>query len=90
MKGILTAVAMMAASALSAQVYKTSTGVIKFFSHTTMEDIDATNSQVAAAMDAASGAVEISLSVNAFQFKKALMQKHFQENYMETGKFPKS
>lgn len=77
------------ASCLQAQVYKTSTGVVKFHSHTSVEDIDATNSTVAAAMSAA-GAVEFSVSINSFQFKKALMQKHFQENYMESTKFPKS
>lgn len=73
----------------SAQVYKTSTGSVNFHSHTDMEDIDATNSTVVAAMSAG-GVVEFSVSVNSFQFKKALMQKHFQENYMETSKFPKS
>jgi polyisoprenoid-binding protein YceI len=78
------------ATSASAQIYKTSTGVVKFHSHTNMEDIDGTNSQVSAACDAKSGAVEISMGVNNFQFKKALMQKHFQENYLETGKFPKS
>jgi polyisoprenoid-binding protein YceI len=74
----------------NAQVYKTSTGKITFHSHTSVEDIDAVNNTVAAAMSAASGAVEFSVSINSFQFKKALMQKHFQENYLESSKFPKS
>ena len=77
------------ATLASAQVYKTSTGTVKFHSHTAVEDIDATNSTVAAALSVA-GAVEFSLSINSFQFKKALMQKHFQENYMESSKFSKS
>lgn len=72
------------------QVYKTSTGTIKFFSSTDAEDIDATNSQVSAAIEIKSGVVEFSAPVNSFQFKKALMQKHFQENYLETTKYPKS
>jgi polyisoprenoid-binding protein YceI len=71
-------------------IYKTSTGSIKFFSHTTMEDIDATNSQVAAALSSGTGAVEFSATINSFKFKKALMEKHFQENYLESGKYPKS
>jgi polyisoprenoid-binding protein YceI len=75
---------------LSAQVYKTSTGKIKFFSKTTAENIDATSSQVVAAVASTTGVVEFMVSVNSFQFQKALMQKHFQENYMETSKYPKS
>lgn len=71
-------------------VYKTSSGTISFFSHTNIEDIDAVNKQVAAAVAPASGAMEFAVSINSFQFKKALMQKHFQENYLESSKFPKS
>ena len=75
---------------LQAQVFSTGTGTIKFFSKTSAEDIDATNNLVKAALDAASGNLEYAVSVNNFIFKKTLMQKHFQENYMESGKFPKS
>lgn len=90
LKNYLAAALMFTAFTAQAQVYKTSTGVIKFNSTTSAETIDATNSQVTAAMDAASGAVEFSVPINSFQFKKALMQKHFQENYMESSKYPKS
>ena len=73
-----------------AQVYSTSSGTIKFFSKTTAENIDATNNQVKAALDSKNGNLEFAVSINSFLFKKALMQKHFQENYMESEKFPKS
>ena len=73
-----------------AQVYKTSTGKVDFLSKTPAEDIAAKSSKVKAAIDSESGAVQFSISVNSFQFKKSLMQKHFQENYMETTKYPKS
>lgn len=77
-------------SSAEAQVYSTSSGTIKFFSKTTAENIDATNNQVKAALDAKTGNLEFAVSINSFLFKKALMQKHFQENYMESEKFPKS
>jgi polyisoprenoid-binding protein YceI len=83
-------VALFVISHAGAQVYSTSSGTIKFFSKTTAENIDATNNQVKAALDAKSGNLEFALSINSFLFKKALMQKHFQENYMESEKFPKS
>lgn len=89
--GILAAAAVLVLFSFKAGVvYKTSTGVIKFFSKTNMENIDATNSQVSAALSSEKGAVEFSVTINSFQFKKALMQKHFQENYMESSKYPKS
>ena len=81
---------MMAGSLLQAQVYKTSTGTVSFHSHTKVEDIDATNSSVTAALSTASGDIQFSLSVNSFQFKKELMKTHFNENYMESTKFPKA
>jgi polyisoprenoid-binding protein YceI len=73
-----------------AQVYKTSTGTVDFISSTPAEDIAAKSSKVKAALDSKSGVVQFAISVNSFQFKKSLMQKHFQENYMETSKYPKS
>jgi polyisoprenoid-binding protein YceI len=85
---ILLAVA--AAAPAISQVYKTSAGKIRFVSKTDKETFDANNNQVSAALDAKSGKVEFSAPVNSFQFKKTLMQTHFQENYMETTKFPKS
>jgi len=90
MKKFIFIIALGLAMSASAQIYKTSTGKIKFFSKTTAENIDATSSQVVAAVNSATGAVEFMVSINSFQFQKALMQKHFQENYMETGKYPKS
>jgi polyisoprenoid-binding protein YceI len=87
---LVTAGALAMLSFRTGTVYKTSTGTIKFFSKTKMENIDATNSQVAAAVASTNGAVEFSVTINSFQFKKAQMQKHFQENYMESGKYPTS
>ena len=73
-----------------AQVYSTTSGTIKFFSKTTAENIDAVNNQVKAALDSKTGNMEFAVSINSFLFKKALMQKHFQENYLESEKYPKS
>ena len=40
-------------------------------------------------LDAATGRLECSVLIKGFQFEKALMQDHFNENYMESHKFPK-
>ncbi|MBT8326553.1 MAG: YceI family protein [Bacteroidia bacterium] len=71
-------------------IYKSNTGNINFFSHTAVEDISADNHKVKTAFDANSGKIQFSALIKDFQFKKALMQEHFNENYMESTKFPKS
>jgi polyisoprenoid-binding protein YceI len=72
----------------SAQKYLTKTGNIKFFSETPMEKIEANNNQVNAAMDSQTGDLVFKVLIMSFQFEKALMQEHFNENYMESEKYP--
>jgi hypothetical protein len=70
--------------------YLTKAGYISFFSASIMEDIEAKNSKVAAAFDLATGQLAFAVPIHEFQFKRTLMQEHFNENYMESEKFPKA
>jgi len=70
--------------------FLTNDGVISFYSHTVIEDITATNDKVAAVIDSESGEVAIIVIMNEFQFEKKLMQEHFNENYVESEKYPKA
>jgi polyisoprenoid-binding protein YceI len=70
-----------------AQLFKTSAGNISFKSKTAIEEFSATNAQVEAAIAPAKNQMQFRVPVNGFQFKSGLMQKHFQENYMETSRF---
>jgi hypothetical protein len=70
--------------------YLTKTGYISFFSASIMEDIEAKNTKVAAVFDLTTGQLAFSVPVHEFQFKRTLMQEHFNENYMESEKFPKA
>ena len=72
----------------SGGIFKTNTGNINFFSHTSVEDITADNHKVKTAFDATSGKMQFSALIKDFEFPKALMQEHFNENYMESTKFP--
>lgn len=74
----------------TAQKYFTKTGQIYFVSDTPMEKIEATNKSSNCVLDMASGKLEFGVLIKGFQFDKALMQEHFNENYMESNKFPKS
>jgi hypothetical protein len=73
-----------------AQKYFTRTAHIDFYSHTPVEDIRADNNSASMVIDAATGQVEVSCAIKAFEFEKALMQEHFNENYMESSTFPSS
>jgi polyisoprenoid-binding protein YceI len=55
-----------------------------------MEDIDAKNKTVAAVLDTKTGALQFSALMKGFEFPKALMQEHFNENYIESDKYPKA
>jgi polyisoprenoid-binding protein YceI len=64
--------------------------MISFFSATKMENISAENNKVAAVMDASTGDIEFTVLIKSFMFEKALMQEHFNENYMESDTYPKA
>ena len=72
------------------QNFTTKTGFIGFYSKTTMEDIRAENNQVYAVLDAASHRIAFALLLKGFIFTKELMQEHFNENYVESDKYPKA
>lgn len=77
-------------AAIAQDRYFTRQGHISFFSHTPVEDIRAVNNQVLSIIDIATGDVEITLLMKSFSFEKALMQEHFNENYVESHKYPKA
>jgi polyisoprenoid-binding protein YceI len=74
----------------SQERYLTKNGSINFYSKMPMEDISADNNQVLSIVDAANGKIAISILMKSFLFKKALMQEHFNENYVESDKYPKA
>jgi polyisoprenoid-binding protein YceI len=91
MKKIILALLVFAAAAPAyAQKYMTRTGKISFFSSTPLENIEAVNNEAAAVVDTKSGEVVFQVPVKSFKFEKELMQEHFNENYMESDKYPKS
>lgn len=92
MKKIVMAMALLCGMTMSAtaQKYMTRTGKVTFFSGTPMENIEAFNNDVSGVVDAKTGDVLFIVPIKSFKFEKALMQEHFNENYMESDKFPKA
>lgn len=75
---------------LMGQKYFTREGKISFFSDAQIEKIEGNNSKATAVLDATTGNLEFAVLIKAFKFEKALMEEHFNENYMESDKYPKS
>lgn len=73
-----------------AQLYYTKNGRISFFSSASLQDIEADNNQVLSVLNAQSGALQFNVLNDAFYFPKAKMQEDFNENYIESNKYPKS
>ena len=69
--------------------FYTKTGKISFFSTTSVEDIEAINKSAVTLLDTKSGDLQFAVLMKGFEFKKALMQEHFNRDYVESDKFPK-
>jgi polyisoprenoid-binding protein YceI len=65
-------------------------GTAHFFSEAPLENIEATNKEVIGAIDLANGSVAVTMYIKGFHFDKSLMEEHFNENYLESDKYPKA
>lgn len=95
MKKLITSIGLLfvCASALQAQdKYFTKTGKITFDATVpaSPEKISGTNKTVTAVLVTSTGQVQFAVLMKGFLFERALMEEHFNENYVESSKFPKS
>jgi hypothetical protein len=72
------------------QLYSTRAGFVGFYSKTALEDIKGENNQVYAIIDAGKKNLAFAALLKGFIFPKELMQEHFNENYVESDKYPKA
>jgi hypothetical protein len=71
-----------------AQLFMTTNGEVSIFSKTPMENIDAVNKSVSSIINTATNEVAVQMRITNFVFPNKLMQEHFNENYLESEKFP--
>ena len=90
MKNLIIIVLLLSAQLAFGQKYYSKTGKISFYSDAPMEKIEATNTTASTVLDASTGNIEWAVLIQGFKFEKALMQEHFNENYMESGTYPKA
>ncbi len=87
---LISAALIMAGAGISQEKYFTRDGHIKFFSSTPAEDIEADNHKVTTVFDEDKGKLEFAALMKSFEFEKALMEEHFNENYVESKEYPKA
>lgn len=75
-------------SASAQSLYRTSVGEVSFYSKTPLLDIIAVNKKSGAILNASTLDLAIQMKITDFQFPNKLMQEHFNENYMESERFP--
>lgn len=68
----------------------TKAGTVSFDASGEMETIAAVNKKATCVVDTKTGAMEFAILMKAFEFEKALMEEHFNENYVESDTYPKA
>lgn len=86
--GILLAFLLFIGENSHAQLYATTTGQTSFYSKTPVEDISAVNKKTQVILNVASGEIAVRMNMRDFDFPNELMEEHFNENYMESAKYP--
>jgi polyisoprenoid-binding protein YceI len=71
-----------------AQVLTSQDVNLSFFSDAPIEDITAESHTGVSALNVESKSIYFKVAIRSFQFRKSLMQEHFNENYMESHKYP--
>ncbi|WP_428657960.1 YceI family protein [Runella sp.] len=89
MKKLLLAVLIgMGRIAVSQDVFIARNGETSFFSETPLENISALNKNVTALLNVKTGEMVVKMQTAQFVFPNKLMEEHFNENYMESDKYP--
>lgn len=89
-KNLLFVLLMLTSTTVWAQKYFTRSAEVSFFSEAPAENIEAENRQVTCILNTENGEIAFSVLMKGFHFEKALMEEHFNENYVESHKFPKA
>ena len=69
-------------------VFLCRTGEITFFSKAPLENIYAQSQNLNSVLNTTNNDVVFFIPMRSFHFKKALMQEHFNEKYVESDKYP--
>ncbi len=65
-------------------------GQVSFFGKTAFENVEAVNNESSSVLNAQTGEIGFAILIKGFHFEKALMEEHFNEDYMESSTIPKA
>lgn len=88
---LLTGLAFLSVPCFS-QVYFTKNGKVRFdaTAPSSPEKIEGTTKTATSVLDTKTGQLQFSILMKSFSFERALMEEHFNENYVESDKYPKA
>ena len=90
MKKILFGICLLLSLPVWGQQYLLAESSVKFYSSAPMENIEATTTKSRSLFNAQTGEIAIIIPIKSFEFEKKLMQEHFNENYLESHKYPEA
>jgi hypothetical protein len=71
-------------------VYKTSLGMVSFFSETPTMNIEAASHVLNSIISPDNNTMAFTVQNTSFKFNNSFMEEHFNEKYMESDKYPRS
>jgi hypothetical protein len=88
---VICVICLLISAAFYGQKYSTRNGNLKFeASVPSFEEVAAENKTTSAVLEASKGDLAVLALMKGFRFKVALMEEHFNENYVESDKYPKA
>jgi polyisoprenoid-binding protein YceI len=72
------------------QKYFSDQNHVSFFSEAPLENIEAHTYNARSIFDMETGKIAFTIPIRTFEFEKSLMQQHFNEKFMESGKYPRA
>ncbi|MBV6644424.1 MAG: YceI family protein [Cyclobacteriaceae bacterium] len=88
MRIILFAMGLTLSMTIYAQKFLSESSYVHFYSKAPVEDIEAENKDGKSVLDIGTGEFAFTVPITSFEFEKSLMQEHFNENYLESEKYP--
>lgn len=69
-------------------IYSCTNGEVTFFSKAPLEDIQAASKGLNSILNTSNNEIVFIVPMTSFKFKKSMMEEHFNENYIESHKYP--
>jgi len=76
------------AASAQTKLYTSKSGSVKFFSAASLADIEGVSKSFATVLKPSTKQMLVKIPIQSFMFENGLMQEHFNENYMESDKYP--